>query len=85
MGPVDYRLDDIMAVQDLHILDCADPSPDMAVQKWSAWLVYDQRCRVGEFAQAVELMSAKPDIHPRWLIIDDVRASSDEFIEQAWK
>ena len=82
MGPVGYRLDDIMAVQDSHILDGADSSPDMGVQKWSTGLIYDQRCRVGKVAPAVKLMPAEPDIHTR-LIVYDICARSDEFIEQA--
>ena len=39
MGPVGYWLDDIMSVQDSHILDGADSSPDMGLQKWSAGLI----------------------------------------------
>jgi hypothetical protein len=72
-----------MAVQDSHILDGADSSPDMGLQKWSAGLIDDKRCRVGKFARGVKLMPAEPDIHTRWLNVYDIRARSDEFIEQA--
>jgi hypothetical protein len=70
-----------MAVQNSDISDGADSSPDMGVQEWSAGLIYDQRCRIGKFAQTVKLMPAEPDIHTRWLVIENIRARSDEFIE----
>jgi hypothetical protein len=67
IGPVGYRLDDSMTVGGSHILDGADSSPDMGLQKWSAGLIEDQRCRVGKFAQTH--IPADPEIHTRLLIV----------------
>ena len=78
------RIDEVMAVEDLDVVDGADALPDMRFQQRPAQQVQLDRRRVAEFARSAQLVAGHPNGHPRQVaVVADLRTGGDQVVMDA--
>jgi hypothetical protein len=74
------RLDEVMAIEELHVVDGADSPPDRGFQQRTTEQVHHHRRGVTESSRPVQFMPGHPYRHPGEVaVIAYRRAGGDEF------